>query len=149
MTRYIFIPLLLFICTSSCNNETRTDADSDLDTSKPVAQNFIIDSSRLIDPAQMRMSFQNFIRNFRRGDSIITKFQVGDLKGLLNSMSDTDTVKFIVGMSTNTIGMSTDTSYRNRAVIFVRIPARTATTTTYSYVEGDLCPPPPGCNIEN
>jgi hypothetical protein len=145
MNKIIIALVALFLISfCSCNNDTNVaKTRSDIDTT-PVKQNDSIQTNHpRVTLDSMKTLVRNFNSHFNRRDTIISKFNRVELIDLLNSMTD-DSVKFVVG------GHKPDEmepGRRNKAVICLKASSTDKTTTVY-YV-GDLCPPPPGCNIEN
>lgn len=136
------VVIILFACQNKESSNSNL-AQNNSDTS-PTQSPFDINSAPTISKDSMSKLFKYFKSDFKKGDTIITKFKRQDLIDALNSFS-ADTVKFVVGLFD-------DGSKKGKPMIFLRIPTGTDTTTaitTYIFMEGALCPPPDNCNIDN
>lgn len=99
--------------------------------------------------AKMRAYFKN---NGRRDRHEFTKFSRAELMAALESMPQTDSVKFIIGAFTdedNGPGQE-----RGKPVIMLQLweqgkPIPGGHFSTYKYLQGAICPPPSGvCLLE-
>ncbi len=137
-----FVVIILFACQNNEANDSDT-AQNNSDTATNQSA-FNINTAPTISKDSMAKLFKYFKSDFKKGDTIITKFKRQDLIDALNSFA-ADTVKFVVGLFD-------DGSKKGKPMIFLRIPTGTDTTTaitTYLFMEGALCPPPDNCNIDN
>lgn len=126
------------------NNESGVSDDGNKLDTIPQQKSFDINMVNKISRNSFDTLYKYFKSDFKKGDSVITKFNKAELDSILHNIPG-DTVKFVVGLFDNG-------EKKGKPMIFLRIPVAgdtSASITNYEFVLGDLCPPPYPCTIDN
>ena len=111
-----------------------------------------------VSSEKAKRMFNKFKSNFKRGQTIISKFDREELIGILQGMNTTDSVIFFVAMHEDN-----NPRIKDKGVVLMQVPvpvsserstSKASVVNSYTflnrffYLSGSVCPPPSDCVIQ-